>query len=111
LVAADIYADASDQAVPFAGDETASDRAWAARVDEAVQAMDVLDPPGLDRWMSAHAASMEPQVDEAGLVAAWETWLRAEYAPEALGDVTDLTTLTTGSGDLVDEWDDAAGWP
>src|SRR4051812_9834270 len=36
LVSASVYEDACAQAVPFNGDQTATDRAWSARVDAAV---------------------------------------------------------------------------
>ena len=71
-----ILADAQDQAVPFSGDTTAHDRAWATRVQSSVDSMDVLDPGGLDAWIEAHARSDQPHLLEAALVAVWETRVR-----------------------------------
>jgi hypothetical protein len=115
VVAPDIYADAVDQSVPFRGDSSAVDRAWSVRVDEAVQAMDVLDPVGLDAWIGEHAESPLPHLVEAGLVGVWETWLRAEYAPDSLGEVAELADLAanaaiTDTTALVDDVFDADGW-
>ena len=64
--------DARSQAVPFRGDTTAHDKAWAARVQAAFESMDVLDPAGLDAWTETHATSSEPHLAEAALVAVWE---------------------------------------
>lgn len=110
VVSPEIYADAQVQAVPFTGDHTASDRAWSARVDAAVAGMDVLDQAGVDAWITTHAASAEPHVAEAGLVAAWETHVRALFdtavIPEAAADTNAVAAVED-----VDAWDDAAGWP
>jgi hypothetical protein len=79
LVSAPVYQDACAQAVPYAGDESATDRAWSARVNAAVAGMDVLDPAGLDEWIDTHATSEVPHLVEAGLIAAWETHIRDVY--------------------------------
>jgi hypothetical protein len=105
-VSADVYADAQEQAVPFTGDKTATDRAWSFRVDAAVAGMDVLDPSGVDEWMNTHAASAEPHVAEAGLVAAWETHVRGLFDTAVI-----LDAEATGVADDVDSLDDAASWP
>jgi hypothetical protein len=83
VLAPGVLADARTQARPFTGDEQAADRAWAARVDAAVQGMDVMDPDGLDTWMASHAKSTTPHLSEAALVTAWETWIRDTYTPPA----------------------------
>jgi hypothetical protein len=109
VVSEEIYADAQVQAVPFTGDHAASDRAWSARVDAAVAGMDVLDQAGVDAWITTHAASPEPHVAEAGLVAAWETHVRGLFdtavIPEAAADTSAVAAVED-----VDVWDDAAGW-
>jgi hypothetical protein len=94
-----VFADAAAQAVPFQGETTGSERAWSARVDAAVQGMDVLDPTGLDQWMQAHADSPQPHQAEATLVAAWETWLRTDDAPTLLRPAAE-------AGDIADDGDD-----
>ncbi len=71
-----VLADALTQTRPFAGDHTASDRAWSARVDAAVQGMDALDQVARDGWIEDHAVSDEPHLLEAELVAVWETAVR-----------------------------------
>jgi hypothetical protein len=105
-VSADVYADAQAQAVPFAGDKTATDRAWSARVDAAVAGMDVLDSSGVDEWINTHSASAEPHMAEAGLVAAWETHVRSLFDTAVSPDAE-----ATDVADDADTGDDAAGWP
>ena len=86
-----ILDDARDQARPFHGDETAHDRAWAARVDTAFHSMDVVDPAGLDAWIESHAQADEPYLAEAALVAVWETRVR-ELFDDASADVAECPT-------------------
>lgn len=61
---------------------------WSARVDAAVHGMDTVDPAGLDAWMQVHADSARPELDEARLVAAWETH------QDAATDTADAATAT-----------------
>lgn len=75
-----VLADAVTQTRPFTGDHTASDRAWSARVDAAVQGMDALDQGALDDWIEQHADVAEPHLHEAELVAVWETAVRDAHA-------------------------------
>ena len=95
-----VLADAMTQTRPFAGDRAASDRAWSARVDAAVQGMDVLDPAALDGWIERHAASAEPHLAEAELVAVWETAVRDAHADDARDHDA---SATAGAGDDGDE--------
>src|SRR5689334_16465822 len=44
----EVTADAQGQAFAFAGERTAAEAAWSARVQAAVNGMDVLDPAGMD---------------------------------------------------------------
>jgi hypothetical protein len=104
LVAPQVCATAEAQAFAFTGEKTAAELAWSARVDAAVQGMDVLDPAGLDEWMATHAESSVPHLAEAGLVAAWETHIRDLYGTaNAAGEVTALTQadLDTGHPDTA----------
>jgi hypothetical protein len=109
-VAPSVYADARAQAVPYAGDQTATDRAWAARVDTAVQGMDVLDPDGLDTWMDTHAASSVPHLAEAGLVAAWETHVRGLYDPDVGHELADQSDLTDHAPPVLGDDADVDDW-
>lgn len=77
-----VLSDAMTQTRPFAGDHTASDRAWSSRVDAAVQGMDALAPDALDEWIESHADSAEPHLHEAELVAVWETAVRDAHSHE-----------------------------
>jgi len=104
LVSAPVYQDACAQAVPYAGDETASDRAWSARVDAAVAGMDVLDSAGVDEWIGTHATSEVPHLVEAGLVAAWETHIRDVYDTAVLPEDSAGHSRTIG---LVSETHEA----
>ena len=79
-----VLADAHQQSRPFAGDTSAEDRAWAARVDSAVHGMDAVDPDGLDTWMQTHAEAEIPHLHEADLVAVWETIVRDAYDLDAV---------------------------
>lgn len=127
----DVHADARAQARPFTGDDmNAEDRAWSARVDAAVQGMDIVDPVGLDAWMQGHADSATPHVDEAELVAVWETHVRdhcanaeasadeqtdeqvAEQGAQAGAADTAPTTDVPEVAEVVDvdSFDDADGW-
>jgi hypothetical protein len=111
LASVSVYADAQAQAVPYAGDESASDRAWSARVDAAVAGMDVLDPAGVDEWMNEHAESEVPHQVEAGLVAAWETHIRALYdsaEPDGLTDQHHDTNADTHDSGASAELGEAA---
>ena len=103
----DVLTDARDQALPFRGDTTAHEKAWAARVDAAVAGMDVMDPAGLDAWMASHAKAPEPHLAEAALVAVWETRIRDLFA-----DVPGLDdTQDDAAADLVSVEDDSDGLP
>jgi hypothetical protein len=111
LASASVYADAQAQAVPYTGDESATDRAWSARVDAAVAGMDVLDPAGVDEWMNEHAASEAPHQVEASLVAVWETHIRALYdsaEPDGLTGHHEPTSQASHDSGTSAELDEAA---
>jgi hypothetical protein len=105
LLSPSVFDDALRQARPYTGDVQAVDRAWSARVDAAVQGMDVLDPAGLDEWIAAHAESAAPHLAEAALVAVWETHVRGLF-PHSSDLRPDLIALDGGHGEPG--W--AAGW-
>lgn len=90
-----VLADAHAQARAYPGDRgdtRVEERAWAARVDDAVHGMNCLDPNGLDLWITTHAESDLPHAHEADLVAVWETWLRDTYGDHAeTADTSDAT--------------------
>lgn len=62
-------------ALPMTGpvEESEAGEVWSRRVDAAVHGFDATSPDTLDIWMRAHAASSEPHLHEAGLVASWES--------------------------------------
>jgi hypothetical protein len=73
-VDARLFAEAMWAARRFRGaDVTPAERAWSARVDEALAGLDDLDLAGVDDWMAVHATAAAPELFEARLVAAWDT--------------------------------------
>ena len=104
-----VLADARGQAFPFGGERTAVELAWSARVQAAVNGMDVVDPGGLDVWMDRHAASEVPHVAEAELVAVWETHVRAlcDDLDAATSPSTTETAPVESVIDLTDADEDA----
>lgn len=106
-----IHADAVAQAIPYTESSLVPDgaeRAWSARVQAAVDGMDVTDPTGLDAWMQAHAESTEPHMQEAALVAAYETEVRDSItALEASWQASmDAAELHVGDDTLDDHTDE-----
>ncbi len=105
----EVLADANAQTRPYTGDQSASDKAWSARVNSAVQGMDVLDRDGLDAWMDSHAKSAQPHLAEAALVAVWETRIRDLFALDTTGDDSVGDSGGDRDQDDDDQDDDLAG--
>jgi hypothetical protein len=81
-VEARLFAEAMWAARRFRGaDVTPAERAWSARVDQALAGLDALDAAGVDDWMAVHATAAAPELFEARLVAAWDTHQAATTRP------------------------------
>ena len=112
-----VLEDARSQAFEYnpALQESAQERAWSARLDAALEGMAVLAPDTVTAWIEHHAESAVPHLDEADLVAGWETHVRddvrqreddawlAEYDVEKLADqyereVNDWSIWTENAG-------------